>query len=52
MVKTKRVWILALVALGVALIIGIIAFYTGDTKQVLEGTLVRNSIEKMWKGVA
>lgn len=31
---------MALIVIAVAVVIGIIALYSGDTKQVLEGTLV------------
>lgn len=41
--KTKQVYIMALVVIVVAVAIGIICLYSTDTKEVLEGTLVHNN---------
>lgn len=40
MMKAKRIYIMALIAVAVAIIIGVIAIYSGNSKKVLEGTLV------------
>mgnify|MGYP000901093399 CR=1 FL=1 len=40
MAKSKRVFIMAIIVVTVAIIIGAIVYFTGDTKEVLEGTLV------------
>ncbi|WP_156476408.1 hypothetical protein [Clostridium sp. Marseille-P299] len=40
MVKSKRVFIMALIVVTVAVVIGAIVYFSGDSKQVLEGTLV------------
>lgn len=42
--KSKRVYIMALIVVAVAIIIGVIAINLGDTKEVLEGTLVYNDL--------
>ena len=38
--KSKRVYVMALIVIAVAVIIGVIALYSGNSKEVLEGTLV------------
>lgn len=45
MVKSKRVFIMALIVITVAVIIGVIVYFSSDSKQVLEGTLVYEGLK-------